>query len=151
MLVRKLILPICFVTVLCGTVNGQSDRFSAGLMVGEPTGASVKAWLSDSTAIDGGIGAAVAHGGDLHLHADYLWHRFDLFDAPGARLPLYFGVGGRVRFDDDTRAGVRGPVGVAYMFDDIPVEVFGEVAPVLDFTPNVRFDFVGAIGARYRF
>jgi hypothetical protein len=83
-----------------------------------------------------------------------LWHNFDLIPVPQGRLPVYFGVGGLVRFRDDNQdnqAGIRVPVGISYMFDKAPVDIFVEVGPALDLTPDVRGDITGGIGVRYWF
>lgn len=135
------------------TYQDAKGKFGAGLIVGEPTGLSAKYFLTESVAIDGAFGWAFRDETDLHLHGDILWHKFDLFDVSGGSLPLYFGVGGRVKFIDnrDDRAGIRFPVGVSYMFDNIPVDIFAEVAPIIDFTPETRGGITGGIGARYWF
>ena len=79
--------------------------------------------------------------------------QFDLFQVPPGKLPLYVGVGGGVKFrdHDDDRVSVRVPVGVSYMLDNAPVDVFLEVAPVVDFTPSTRGGFTAGIGARFWF
>jgi hypothetical protein len=128
------------------------NRFGAGLMLGEPTGASVKYWLNETFAIDGGLGGSFHRRNGVQLHSDALWHTFSLFDPPSGRLPLYFGVGGRVKFQEgDDIFGLRFPVGVSYMFDNRPIDIFAEVAPILDLTPSVRGSFNVAIGARFWF
>jgi hypothetical protein len=137
-------------------MNGAPDldhRFEAGLVIGEPTGASVKYWFNNTLAIDGAFGWSFHHDTDFTIQSDVLWHKYDLFHVSQGALPLYFGVGGRVKFRDnqDDEAGIRVPVGVTYLFPDIPVSLFAEVAPVLDVTPSVRGGFTAGIGARYRF
>ena len=134
--------------------DGHSgDRFGAGLILGEPTGASLKYWLNDTMALDGAIGWSFHRETDLHLHSDVLWHKFDLFSVPEGRLPLYFGVGARVKFRNhgDDQVGIRVPVGVSYIFDKAPVDIFLEVAPIIDFTPSIRGGFTAGIGARFWF
>jgi hypothetical protein len=135
------------------TTNYRGGRFGAGLILGEPTGASLKYWLNDTLAVDGAIGWSFHRETDLHLHSDVLWHKFDLISVPEGRMPLYFGVGARVKFrdNDDDQVGIRVPVGVSYIFEKVPVDIFLEVAPVIDFTPSVRGGFTAGIGARYWF
>ena len=36
--------------------ESQSGRFGAGIIIGEPTGASLKYWLNDTMAVDGAFG-----------------------------------------------------------------------------------------------
>jgi hypothetical protein len=88
------------------------------------------------------------------VHSDVLWHKFDLFPVSRGRLPLYFGVGGLIRFRDDNeenQVGVRAPVGLSYMFDNAPVDFFVEIAPAIDVAPNVQGEITGGIGIRYWF
>jgi hypothetical protein len=42
-------------------------------------------------------------------------------------------------------------VGIAYLLDQHPIDVFFEVAPLLNVTPSVRGDVNVAIGARFWF
>jgi len=135
------------------TEGHSGGRFGAGLMLGEPTGATLKYWFNERMAIDGGIGWSFESDTDLHIHSDFLWHKFDVFSVSKGQLPLYFGVGARVKFrdDDSERFGIRAPIGVSYIFEDKPVDVFVEVAPVLDVAPSTRLGFMASIGARYWF
>lgn len=143
------ILALCLLTA--SYAQAQKTSFGIGAILGEPIGASFKAWISDSTAIDGGVGYASYDDDGLQLHADYLFHHFDWLSAGSGRLPVYYGIGARVKFADDTHFGIRGPIGISYMLDNAPVDIFAEVAPILDFTPNWRVEWNAAIGARYWF
>ena len=58
----------------------------------------------------------------------------DVFGAVGkGHLITYVGLGARVstHFEDTQRAGVRTPFGIAYVFADGTLELFGQVAPGL--------------------
>lgn len=144
-----LVLGLC---MLAAThAYAQKSGVGVGALLGEPLGASFKTWLSEQTAIDAGVGYANYDDGGVQLHGDYLWHNFDLLSAGSGRLPVYYGLGARVKFADDTHVGFRGPIGVSYMLDTAPVDIFAEVAPILDFTPNWRVEWNAAIGARYWF
>ena len=137
--------------------------FGIGLIVGEPTGLTAKKWLSDTTAIDAAAAWSFDDFNSFQFHADYLWHNFDLIkteDLPG-RIPVYYGVGARIKLkggndgqgkgNEDARVGVRVPVGVSYLFHDVPVDLFAEVVPVLDIVPETKFGIGIGIGARYYF
>lgn len=128
------------------------DRFGMGLMVGEPIGLTLKYWLNESWAVDGAIAESFHRENGLQLHSDILWHKFGVFDVSEGRLPLYFGAGVRGKFQDgDDEFGIRFPIGVTYMFDNRPIDVFFEVAPILTLTPSVRGDFNVVLGARFWF
>ena len=128
-------------------------RFGIGAMVGDPTGFSMKYWLSEKNAVDLGAAWSFEDHGSFQLQSDFLTHRFDIFPVNYGELPLYFGVGGRLKFPDhgETHVGVRVPVGVSYFFPDVPIELFAEVAPIVDVTPSTQFCVNGGIGFRYYF
>ncbi|HLR24373.1 MAG TPA: hypothetical protein VK112_00810 [Fodinibius sp.] len=122
-----------------------------GFMVGEPTGLSLKSWTSSTNAFD--VGLAWSLDSDaVHIHADYLWHNFNLFnDVQSGSLPFYYGIGGRVVFRDnnDAKIGARIPVGINYLFDDSPIGLFLELAPVFNVAPETDFDIEGGLGVRF--
>lgn len=64
------------------------NRLGVGVMVGKPTGVSLKYWLNEDFAIDGGIGASFHHETGLQVHSDLLWHKFELLDCMRWLLPL---------------------------------------------------------------
>lgn len=133
-------------------------------MVGEPTGLSLKKWVGDGQAIDAGIGWSFSEYESFHFHMDYLFHHFGLLEA-GRRdqLPVYIGIGGRIKLKDHdhhegkghdhdkTSFGVRVPLGISYLFADAPVDIFAELVPTFDFAPSTDFDLSVAVGARYYF
>ncbi len=127
--------------------------FGIGIIIGEPTGIDAKFFLSGTNAIEGAVAWSVSGKNNLHLQAEYLYHRYDLIKVEKGQLPLFFGVGGRVIFreDADDIIGVRIPVGLVYEFENAPFDVFGEIVPIMDLTPDTDFDLEGAIGARFYF
>lgn len=131
--------------------NGR--RFGAGIMLGEPIGASFKYWLSDKGAVDGGIGWSLSDHDNFHIHADYLYHLFDLVKVDHGSLPVYFGGGLRVKFRDheDDLVGFRAVAGLDYLFENQPIDIFLEAGPVFDVAPDFEVRFTAAIGARYWF
>ena len=127
-----------------------------GIMGGEPSGFSAKLWLGDRTALDGALGYAYLwHGQGVHAHADLLLHTGSLVPAPVGFLPLYVGVGVRARLangvDNPTHVGLRVPLGAEYVLPLIPLGVFFELAPILDFAPETAFNGNASIGVRYYF
>lgn len=134
--------------------NNYVGHFGAGITLGEPIGGSVKYWFNDSIAVDGALGWSSHDHADVYLHSDLLWHDFHLFPVSSGRLPIYFGGGVLARFRSGNygnQVGIRVPVGVSYMFDNIPVDIFAEVAPALDVSPFVRGEITGGVGIRYWF
>jgi hypothetical protein len=84
---------------------------------------------------------------------DYLVHFFSRLDIDRGSLPLYVGIGGRVKFEDndDNLVGVRIPLGATYLFEDAPIDVFFEVVPIMDLSPETKFRLNAALGFRYFF
>lgn len=133
------------------SVNAQDKGFGLGIIIGEPTGLSVKYWTSSNSAFDGALAWSFVDEAAFHIHVDYLLHNFDLIKVPEGRLPLYYGIGGRIKASDNARIGVRVPVGLAYLFSGAPVDVFLEVVPILDLAPKTAFKINAAIGGRFYF
>src|SRR5699024_5244994 len=108
---------LTFISIYTSQAQQRSGT-GIGFMVGEPTGLSLKSWTSSKNAFDVGLAWSLSSDA-FHIHADYLWHNFNLFnDVQSGSLPLYYGIGGRVIFDDnDAKIGARVPVGLRDLFD----------------------------------
>ncbi len=131
---------------------GSAGDFGAGLIIGDPTGLTGKWWLSQTRAVDLALAWDLSGPENrFETHADYLWH-FPLHIAGmEGRLPLYVGVGGRLLAGHNARVGVRVPFGISYLSAQVPFEVFAEVTPLLDFTPDSDTSVSAALGARFYF
>ena len=158
---KSIIAVIAIVLATASATAHAMDGLGVGVIVGEPTGLSLKYWLDDEHAIDGAAAWSFWDHDGFQLHADYLWHNFDLIDPDSfsGKLPVYYGVGGRLKLEDDegrrhddhTVFGIRVPLGISYLFADAPFDLFAEVVPVLDLTPDVDLDINVAIGLRFYF
>jgi len=132
--------------------NIDQGTWELGVLLGEPTGFSAKYWTTLSTALDFGAAWSFEGEGQFHFHCDYLFHNYDLIKVNRGSLPVYFGVGGRVRFDEkDSRLGLRIAIGAEYLFDEYPMSLFFEIAPIVDFAPATEADLNGGLGIRYVF
>jgi hypothetical protein len=158
--------------VMVGLASAKGGNFGLGIMIGEPTGLSAKIWLNQKSAVDFGLAWSMNGDGAAHLHGDYLMHYFKLIHVERGRLPLYYGIGARVLIYGDRGHyyyyengnyydryhrknniffGLRIPVGLDYIFEGNNVDIFLEIAPVLDLIPSTDLDFNGGIGVRYFF
>lgn len=147
---RSMFASIIVISFLAGGAAAQGT-FGLGIIVGEPTGVSAKLWMSERSAIDAAAAWSFSDEAALTLVADYLLHNFDLINVEKGQLPVYFGVGGRVKFESESKVGIRIPVGLAYIFDGMPLDVFFEIVPLLDLVPDTEFDVNASIGIRYFF
>jgi hypothetical protein len=147
---KKLIL-ISFVALFSAGVFAQDSGLGLGIVFGEPTGLSAKLWTSERTALDAAVAWSFAGLGWLHIHADFLIHNYDLISVSKGKLPVYFGLGAFVGFSSDLSLGARIPVGLAYQFEDAPLDVFVELVPGLALLPGIDFYIGGGLGVRYFF
>lgn len=148
--------------------HAAGGDFGLGLIIGSPTGIAGKYYLKQAHAIDFAVGGTLVGSRGLGVHADYLWHPVVLAREAAFDLALYAGVGARLidhqrrNRDDDFHVGARLPVGVDFDFlkGSIPLDVFVEVAMVLDFVidddeyddhDDLDVDLNAGLGARYFF
>lgn len=130
------------------------NHFGIGVQLGEPFGVNGKYWVNDCMALDAAAGWSPAGHSAGEIHGDFLIHDFDLLKPSQGRLPVYVGAGMLARFRTDNRGnlgGFRLPLGVSYMFDNSPVDVFAEIAPEIIVAPFTRGGFGGAVGVRFWF
>jgi hypothetical protein len=139
--------------------RAEKGTLGVGLIIGEPTGISAKLYLEDDKAIQAAVGSAFI-GGGLQAHGDFVLHPLILQDRESFVLPIYVGPGLRFiqytggRGDDSHFAvGLRGVVGMLFDFKDVPLDVFVEVAGVVeyDFTEGWGPALNAGAGVRYYF
>lgn len=147
----KKIFIVSILALLSFGLFAQNSGVGLGVIFGEPTGLSAKLWTSERTAVDGAVAWSFAGNGWLHVHTDFLIHNYDLIDVSQGALPVYFGLGGFVTFASDLGLGARVPFGLAYQFEDAPLDIFVEVVPGLSLFPGIGFYMSGGIGVRYFF
>ena len=143
----------------------EKGSLGLGLIIGEPTGISGKLYLQDDQAVQAALGFTFVNGG-LHAHADYVFHPWILEEREAFTLPAYVGPGIRVLqhragrgADDDFRIGARAVAGLLFDFKEIPLDVFVEVAGIVEIrfgsdNPDVNgfgLALNGGLGARYYF
>jgi hypothetical protein len=154
-----------------GHIGGRrfeaNKTFGLGLELGAPTGITGKYFLGADRALDFGVGDVYNYfdRSGLHIYADYLFHPVSLASTETFELPFYVGIGGRFwNFEDRSVAGnpsasaigLRVPVGVAFDFNAVPIDIFLQIVPVLDFysgyaAHSIYLDFDVSIGVRYWF
>jgi hypothetical protein len=163
---KALVLGLAYLAVSAGAwalpvaaADVSARTWELGVILGEPTGLSAKYWTTANTALDFGAAWSFGHDGNFHLHCDYLYHNFNIFEVDQGSLPLYFGIGGRVRFESDdpkdddkgTRVGLRMVLGLEYLVAAYPMSVFFEIAPIVDVAPKTEGSMNGGLGIRYVF
>lgn len=150
---KKNLYTLLFIMLISLTANAQStdNNIGLGVIIGEPTGISLAYWTSDSRSFSAGAAWSFGDKGNMHFHLDYLFHHFDIISINRGSLPLYFGLGGRLRIGDNEKVGVRLPLGAAYHFDNHPIEIFLEIVPIMDLIGDRGFSGNSGLGIRYYF
>lgn len=133
--------------------NALADnKMGIGVSLGNPTGLNGKYWLDQKTAVDGGIAWSLGKNSNFSLHSDYLFHQEGAFFFNDVHpLDLYYGLGGRMEFEDEIDLGVRIPIGVAHRVENQSADVFAEVAPIIDFISSTGLEIHLLVGGRYYF
>ncbi len=149
-MMRRIIFFCCWFGVL-NFASAQDRGFGAGIMVGAPTGITMKLWQSHSAAIDGAVAWSFERSSSLQVNLDYVEHSFGVIKVEKGSLPFYYGIGARVQAGGDAALGVRIPLGLDYLFAHDPLDAFVEIAPILQIAPSTTFDLDGAIGVRFFF
>lgn len=146
---RKIILPFFIIFMFGGFIQAQEKNFGVGLIVGEPTGISVKYWMNKTEAFHFSLGYAAFEGKAIGLNADYLFHKYGLrlFDSDEKFL-LFYGFGGRLRIirDNDDSFGARGIIGISWLDKSGRLEVFAETAPGFILIPKTKLCIDAALG-----
>ena len=127
----------------------KKGALGAGVILGSPIGPTLKYWLNPRMAINIGLGFE----NDFVLYSDVLIHEWTLLPQPSkGSLAGYFGGGLRYENKDkDDEFGFRAVGGVSYWIESHPIEVFLEVAPVFQVSPDTDTEFDAGIGLRYYF
>lgn len=137
--------------------------FGLGVVIGAPTGVTVKGRLGQTSSVDGAFGLGV--GADVHVHGDYLFEGLPVIlkDAEsGITLDWYLGVGARMllvddndrngKDDDDLEFGPRAPIGLEMYLSSVPnMELFLELAIGLDLVDETGITADGGLGFRWFF
>jgi len=154
-LMRRTVLSILLLTIAAswqGIAQPQSKKFGIGLIIGAPTGLSIKYWSTHREAIQAYVGGGF---GGIAIGADYVFHSNE-FDNPS--FPFYYGPGafvgpatyGGPRYPSGTLGfGVRFMFGVDYLFPNNPFDIAFEIGPALVVSPNVGLGLEGGLAFRF--
>jgi hypothetical protein len=144
MIIAMVLVPVSLSAQTDAIDELEREGFGFGVMLGEPTGVSLISWLGGANALDLVAAWSFQNEGSLYLHTDYQFHSF--VERP---LTVFFGAGGFVRLEDDPAFGFRIPVGLTYLFENAPFDVFIEAAPGMTLVPATAFTINGGIGFRF--
>lgn len=148
---RQAILAVLFVAAIGAAPAAAADeKFGVGPVLGVPFGVTAKYWLDKEYAVQSHLGVS---DGDFTMSADALMNFNDALPRrkAGVRMPLYAGVGLKLKSESSTFVGIRFVGGISMFHSTKPFEFFAEVAPVLRLSPSEGGAFDGAVGFRRYF
>jgi len=153
----KKIATIC---ILILPAIASAQNLGLGIILGSPTGLSLKYTMSKQSALAAHAGWSFTGDPGVHLTGDYQ-HLFPMVieTEEGATISdftPYVAVGGRFRFkkieateENEFHLGIRVGGGVEYNVSRFGI--FAEVVPVVDLIPETDFDFEGGLGFLFYF
>lgn len=137
----------------------KTEKMGIGIILGEPSGASLKYWKNPERALDAGL--TFSFDDYMLFYSDYLFHFKSIKE-----ISPYAGIGGVILFSTysrgesrrytrdnnrDTELGLRVPLGIEWLPATYPLGVFGEIVPGIGIIPDTFAFFQAGIGARYYF
>ncbi len=144
---RKLII-LSLVTITLSFTAPK--KFGVGIILGEPTGISLKYWVNRDVGVAGEL--AWSLGGYLHVHGDFLLHERRLLkdlNIKEGSFVLHYGIGARLKAEKRAVFGIRIPLGINFIFRRLPLDIFLEIVPVMNLIPSTTLDLNGGIGLRF--
>ncbi len=146
----KLALALLLTTVTASAWAAGDEKLGIGIVAGVPFGLTAKYRLASPYSVQSHLGVS---DGDFTMNVDFLKDFENALPRkrPGLRMPLYAGLGLKMKTETDTFVGIRFVGGVSLYDSKKPYEIFAEVAPVLRLAPNEGGAFDGAVGIRRYF
>lgn len=153
---------MCVLLIFFGfqTWAQAQEKFGIGIVLGDPSGITAKMHLNRGY-LDGVFAYSSGPAKTYYLSSCYLLEKPKINSVDGHALDLYYGIGVRIyeadydrdRFSRDRRTyiGPKIPLGILTKFKDPSVEVYGEIAFIMDLVPSTGGDIDAGIGARYWF
>jgi hypothetical protein len=142
----------------------KGKNLGIGIMLGEPTGFTLKLWTQKDIAFAFSVGNSYL--GRLRIGMDYLWH-FNAFNSnvvnlyAGPGIAVGIGESGGWWYKDKNKVwyqennefglGARGVMGMNIVPRNSPFEIFGEFGLMLGFLPGTYTNFEGSVGIRFYF
>lgn len=146
-------LTIAILLVALGSAPARAEGFGLGFFLGDPTGLDLKIDLQRRSALDIVLGLYDFREGRGARYAHLTYLVTPVYArGQSVNVPLRLGIGAAVfGSSDHIDAGVRVPFELALAFKRTPLEIYGELAALLQLTDDPRFDLQGGVGLRFYF
>ncbi|MFH0882910.1 MAG: hypothetical protein V2A56_07980 [bacterium] len=161
---KRLLLIIGILLLVASTASAQDSGLGLGVMIGNPDGLVAKYWITDTIALDAGLGAYVGgtstdangnkknEGTIVRFHGDILFHNLNWIEST-EEFPVFYGAGVYLSSGGgiDKIFGIRAVLGLAYIVQQAPLDLFFELSPVMQLNPTTGIGMGASMGARYYF
>jgi hypothetical protein len=155
---RKLVLAALAIAFASAPAPARAEGLGIGIFVGEPLGLDLKIALERRSSLDIVLGAtSIERGRESYGHLTYL---YTLAVARGRSVlvPLRIGIGGAIYGISEDLVGIaaRAPFEVGLRFRRSPIEIYGEIAFLLQLVDegagdDIATDITGGVGIRFFF
>lgn len=137
--------------LVTGGAFAQKPGWSAGALIGSPTGLSVK--FADKTDLGFHSGLALTTGKNAQTQVFFgiEQHNDNWIDLRNDPLTAFYGVGAKLISGSGVSLGIRGSSGLQMQIPDLPMLVYLELAPVFYLVPATTIGFDAGIGIHYHF
>ena len=151
----KFFLIITFLVSTQSFAQRNMTKNGIGLILGTPgAGISIKFLNSGYRHFNGAVAWDSNDKNNdayLHLHADYIFKRWRIFDRSATNFETFLGAGLLLTTRDSETFAVRLPLGLSYTFNEVPIDTFIELVPQLGLIPDTKFDINAAFAIRFLF
>ncbi len=150
---KKVLVLAAAIALVCVPLKSQDRGLGIGVIVGDPTGISMKIWTTQSNALQFALAWSTHDpflGTRVSVSGDYLWHSFNAIRSD-ERFPVFYGVGGVIASGGGFQSalGVRGVIGIDWLSRKAPIDVFIQAVPVLVLSPSTDVEIGAGVGIRF--
>ncbi|MEO0137218.1 MAG: hypothetical protein ABIL39_10020 [candidate division WOR-3 bacterium] len=157
---------IIIVALIAGIINPIfCERLGVGIIIGSPTGFTLKFILARNSALAGNVGWSIGDNPRLHLTGDYQFlfptvlrwtDEMNGEQREIKNLTPFLGIGGRFKFkeneaDQNTELNIGLRLGGGIEYGISRFGIFLELYPVVNILPATDFDIEGGLGGRFYF
>ena len=134
------------------SATSAPEGFGIGIVVGDPSGITASLPIGATNSLNFTAGYGISHHeANLTLLGNYVWHERELVTVDAGKVSLYYGPGARVRLAKVTEVGLGVTLGIDYLLETAPLQIYLEICPGINIVPNTNMDATAGLGARYFF
>jgi hypothetical protein len=154
----KYLLILMILLLATNSFAAEREMFGIGVLAGVTDGITVKSVLRNGRAPFVSFGSETPGDTEYQIYGDNLFYKYDFIKVPEGKRSLYSGAGAQyitpiadIGKNKNQKIGFRFPVGNEHLFWKSSSDAFLELVPVLNSTPDTKFQFGGGIGIKFFF